>query len=332
MAMETGALPTDGNRQGRSEHMGKGNQMLLYTVQPRERKTGDTSVADNLGLTSHLGYQPVFCTPVNPDSLEEFWFRAWSAAPRHPEEICLIDAPDDLPVPMDVLAWTNLMARNGLRDVPSSFDGWDAILRRGDPLATDWLLRPDDLDGGRIHVTRIPIRAMALDTSWLSSWDGDTRGLEHKVALLYDECVNVAGDPDVTGKPTLTYELLYGVISMSSLVAVIWTLMTGRGLLDPAFDITTRILVNGSLAFDSAQRHLQDWDNDIAYGVETGMPRIRRMHDEFVAGLTKAAQRVVNEMARRDGVRRNDPCPCGSGRKLKQCHGRISSIDDLIVP
>ena len=22
------------------------------------------------------------------------------------------------------------------------------------------------------------------------------------------------------------------------------------------------------------------------------------------------------------GVGRNDPCPCGSGRKFKQCHGR----------
>jgi len=21
------------------------------------------------------------------------------------------------------------------------------------------------------------------------------------------------------------------------------------------------------------------------------------------------------------GVQRNDPCPCGSGRKFKQCHG-----------
>ena len=24
------------------------------------------------------------------------------------------------------------------------------------------------------------------------------------------------------------------------------------------------------------------------------------------------------------GVQRNDPCPCGSGRKFKQCHGRVA--------
>ena len=23
-------------------------------------------------------------------------------------------------------------------------------------------------------------------------------------------------------------------------------------------------------------------------------------------------------------IRRNEPCPCGSGKKYKQCHGRIS--------
>ena len=24
------------------------------------------------------------------------------------------------------------------------------------------------------------------------------------------------------------------------------------------------------------------------------------------------------------GVGRNDPCPCGSGKKYKQCHGKLS--------
>src|SRR3990172_8804726 len=32
--------------------------------------------------------------------------------------------------------------------------------------------------------------------------------------------------------------------------------------------------------------------------------------------------RVVGKKARRKGrTRRNDPCPCGSARKLKHCHG-----------
>ena len=27
--------------------------------------------------------------------------------------------------------------------------------------------------------------------------------------------------------------------------------------------------------------------------------------------------------ARRQKVGRNDPCPCGSGKKYKQCHGKL---------
>jgi len=34
----------------------------------------------------------------------------------------------------------------------------------------------------------------------------------------------------------------------------------------------------------------------------------------------------INEPFKRPGrkVGRNEPCPCGSGKKYKQCHGRVS--------
>ncbi len=32
-------------------------------------------------------------------------------------------------------------------------------------------------------------------------------------------------------------------------------------------------------------------------------------------------EQLMNEMPRRRKIRRNDPCPCGSGRKFKHCHG-----------
>ena len=39
------------------------------------------------------------------------------------------------------------------------------------------------------------------------------------------------------------------------------------------------------------------------------------------AALLASGQPVV-----RDGIKvgRNDPCPCGSGKKYKQCHGQLS--------
>lgn len=36
---------------------------------------------------------------------------------------------------------------------------------------------------------------------------------------------------------------------------------------------------------------------------------------------------AVRDLAAQTGERkvgRNDPCPCGSGKKYKQCHGRLS--------
>ncbi len=40
----------------------------------------------------------------------------------------------------------------------------------------------------------------------------------------------------------------------------------------------------------------------------------------------EANSQIANESFTREGVKvgRNDPCPCGSGKKYKQCHGALS--------
>jgi preprotein translocase subunit SecA len=46
--------------------------------------------------------------------------------------------------------------------------------------------------------------------------------------------------------------------------------------------------------------------------------------EELLAPTTVAdetAQPQVNGLPK---VGRNDPCPCGSGKKYKQCHGKLS--------
>ncbi|MEP0843162.1 MAG: SEC-C domain-containing protein [Phycisphaerae bacterium] len=67
-------------------------------------------------------------------------------------------------------------------------------------------------------------------------------------------------------------------------------------------------------------------------------PQIQLRHDASTgagfAGATpdqQAAMRAQGEAAkpvtiRRDQpkIGRNDPCPCGSGKKYKQCHGRMT--------
>ncbi|MGB0957966.1 MAG: SEC-C metal-binding domain-containing protein, partial [Litorivicinus sp.] len=53
----------------------------------------------------------------------------------------------------------------------------------------------------------------------------------------------------------------------------------------------------------------------------------RRQQAEAQAAAMEAQQAAAKAQAERDAmpkVGRNDPCPCGSGKKYKQCHGKIA--------
>jgi preprotein translocase subunit SecA len=50
-------------------------------------------------------------------------------------------------------------------------------------------------------------------------------------------------------------------------------------------------------------------------------------YDEALANPTEEAEQLASgQPVVREGVKvgRNDPCPCGSGKKYKQCHGALS--------
>lgn len=48
------------------------------------------------------------------------------------------------------------------------------------------------------------------------------------------------------------------------------------------------------------------------------MQQLSHQSDDEAAARDLAAQTGERK------VGRNDPCPCGSGKKYKQCHGRLS--------
>ncbi|MCS5880296.1 SEC-C domain-containing protein [Klebsiella variicola subsp. variicola] len=48
------------------------------------------------------------------------------------------------------------------------------------------------------------------------------------------------------------------------------------------------------------------------------MQQLSHQSDDEAAAEDLAAQTGERK------VGRNDPCPCGSGKKYKQCHGRLS--------
>jgi preprotein translocase subunit SecA len=48
---------------------------------------------------------------------------------------------------------------------------------------------------------------------------------------------------------------------------------------------------------------------------------VRYAHPNEDGSVSEEADVAVTEVPR---VGRNDPCPCGSGKKYKHCHGRLA--------
>ena len=46
--------------------------------------------------------------------------------------------------------------------------------------------------------------------------------------------------------------------------------------------------------------------------------------DEEAAAVLQASQQPQGYGQAFDRVGRNDPCPCGSGKKFKHCHGQLA--------
>ena len=55
----------------------------------------------------------------------------------------------------------------------------------------------------------------------------------------------------------------------------------------------------------------------------TELENVQYQHTDFDEALAPTGEVGSFE---REGVKvgRNDPCPCGSGQKFKQCHGKLS--------
>ncbi len=60
------------------------------------------------------------------------------------------------------------------------------------------------------------------------------------------------------------------------------------------------------------------------------LENVRYQHADFEEALADGEEQAELDPQQlpfeRDGTKvgRNDPCPCGSGKKYKQCHGKLS--------
>ncbi len=75
-----------------------------------------------------------------------------------------------------------------------------------------------------------------------------------------------------------------------------------------------------SLAFDKEKlfRNMVDAKADWLYG----LPQWENIFDEEKRHDLYLEAKKMNTIVKPKKIGRNDPCPCGSGKKFKQCHGR----------
>ncbi len=78
------------------------------------------------------------------------------------------------------------------------------------------------------------------------------------------------------------------------------------------FDVTSQLASAFDQGDPQAVALAQALAQSAAEGAEAG---------EAVAAAEEPAQPFVRSSQK---VGRNDPCPCGSGKKYKNCHGRLS--------
>jgi preprotein translocase subunit SecA len=104
-------------------------------------------------------------------------------------------------------------------------------------------------------------------------------------------------------------------------------------LLDSVKNDVTKVLmtvkIQSTEQIDEATQELEaraDAIANVTYSAPTETGEVQTVVDEDTVGLAKsasatAAAAAVAAMGR---VGRNDACPCGSGKKFKQCHGKLA--------
>ena len=102
-------------------------------------------------------------------------------------------------------------------------------------------------------------------------------------------------------------------------------------LLDSVKNEVTKVLmtvkVQSGEQLEQAAEEMENRAENIAnvtYTAPTETGEVETLTDE--ASIRRAAPAAGAAMAASGfvGVGRNDPCPCGSGKKYKQCHGKLS--------
>lgn len=81
-----------------------------------------------------------------------------------------------------------------------------------------------------------------------------------------------------------------------------------------------------SLAFDKERlyKNMVDAKADWLYG----LPQWKKIYDEETLKQFYLEAKKMNTIVKPKKIGRNDPCPCGSGKKYKKCHGATKELEE----
>lgn len=316
--------------------MGK---LLLMTAHGLEENPDERPVADVTGLTRRLGYRPSFCTRLYPDDLAKSWAAAWVATPRHTDvtELFWVDEADA--VPIDAWHWS----QHGLDGHEATGDErpWNEDKERSFCVdgVTDWqreyLVREIPDKALRFHADHLTHELPTFVSGLLRRNDAVPADMRESFLdvttmlrdQMYDTMKRAYDDLDAV-TPTEWYDAF---VKKTGVFAFLWSLASKRTFHSWYFMIAPETF---GPSFMLAQVLREHWAKSCGMRGEGAFGR------EDLDAMGKAVHEMLDESARsiargwlRDAagnVGRNDPCPCGSGVKLKRCHGNVRGMEWLI--
>lgn len=283
--------------------------MLLATYQPKEAMSEHQNhqydcFRDKLG-----GEYPVFCFPAR--SADEFRFRSLLAAPCKPE--CLIFFDTDDYVRFDAVTWNNILTLPRDTDFYGKFESmFDDV----DERFSEYVV-PQSRLKEKIEVIDIK-QLIEEDTFGCKSQDGEAVDVgTQMVSLNQDAARKMVRDNMPKTKNVRRNDLsamLYQTAFIYYLGGFMWNVISDKVI--SVVDLFPFTWCNDSessrmdwMRFQELRGKIFDTDNGGS-------------HDEYLEMCDALIQSVGAERSMfLSRFKRNDPCPCGSGKKLKKCHG-----------
>lgn len=283
--------------------------MLFATYQPKEARSEHQNHQYDCFRDKLDGEYPVFCFPSR--TADEFRFRSLLAAPCKPE--CLIFFDTDDYVRFDAVAWNNILTLP--RD--ACFDGkFAAMFDDVDERFSEYVVPQSRL---KENIEVIDIRQLIEEDAFgCKTQDGEAVDVgTQMVSLNQDAARKMVRDNMPKTKNVRRNDLsamLYQTAFVYYLGGFMWNVINDRVI--SIVDLLPFTWCHDSessrinwMRFQELREKIFDTNNGGS-------------HDEYLEMCDALIQSVGAERSMfLSRFKRNDPCPCGSGKKLKKCHG-----------